>query len=243
MITAILQARMSSTRLPGKIMLTFSGKCLLAHIVERLTYSRTISDIVIATTINPADDLVVDWAEANHIKYFRGSESDVLNRYYEAAKYVGAKNIARITSDDPFKDPAIIDAVADMYLTQGLSFAYNNKPPSFPEGLDTEIFSFDALLMAERQATDPFEREHVTQHFYRNPGKFPQKNLQSPVDRSYLRWTVDTMEDLRMSARVYKELYKPGQIFYAQDILNLLDLKPEISSINQGVKRSAMYNK
>lgn len=243
MITAIIQARMSSTRLPGKVMLRFSGNCLLGHIVERLSYSKHTSGVIIATTINPADDAIAGWAEKNSIRYFRGSEEDVLNRYYEAAKFFGAENIARITSDDPFKDPEIIDEVADLYFNARLDFAYNNHPPSFAEGLDTEIFSFSALARAENDATNLFEREHVTQHFYRNVEKFKQGNLSSPFDYSHLRWTIDTPEDLQMTEAVYHNLYVPGKIFYSADILRLLETNPEISALNQSVKRSAMYNK
>ena len=243
MITAIIQARISSTRLPGKIMLSLAGKSLLEHIIERIRFSKSISDIVIATTTSRADDIIANWAYNNSVKCFRGSETDVLNRYYESAKHFGARHIARITSDDPFKDPAIIDAVAELYFNERLDFAYNNNPPTFAEGLDTEIFSFEALGRAETEAHDPFEREHVTQHFYRNPRKFRQDNLKSAVDYSHLRWTVDTPDDLKMAEAVYKELYKPGQVFHAQEILNLLERKPEIALINQGVERSAMYNK
>lgn len=243
MITAIIQARMSSTRLPGKIMSSFSGNTLLGHIIDRISYSKYVSHIIVATTENSADDKLIEWLEANKVAYFRGSESDVLNRYYETAKQVNAKHIARITSDDPFKDPQILDDVAQLYFEESLDFAYNNKPPSFAEGLDTEIFSFNALIRAERDATDPFEREHVTQYFYRNPEKFKQKNLTSPIDYSYLRWTIDTEEDMLMAKQVYETLYKPGEIFLAPDILSLIDENPQIPLINQNVKRSDMYKK
>jgi spore coat polysaccharide biosynthesis protein SpsF len=243
MITAIVQARMNSSRLQGKVLLEFSGNTLLGHILERISFSRLISKIVVATTTNPADDQLVAWLKQRGYVVFRGSETDVLNRYYEAAKANKAQHIARITSDDPFKDPEVIDSVANMYLSQGLDFAYNNKPPSFAEGLDTEIFSFSALEQAEHTAKDPFEREHVTQHFYRNPDKFRQKNFSSLKDYSHLRWTIDTAEDLDMAKEVYKHLYKPGKVFLARNILDLLEKHPEIALINQGVKRSDMYKK
>ena len=137
----------------------------------------------------------------------------------------------------------MIDQVADLYLKESLDFAYNNKPPSFAEGLDTEIFSFKALTQANKNATDPFEREHVTQHFYRNPTLFKQKNLLSPVDFSHLRWTIDTEADFNMARKVYAELYVPGEVFYATDILRLLEKHPEIAQLNQDVKRSDMYSK
>jgi len=241
MITAIIQARMASTRLPGKVLSEFSDNTLLGHIIDRISHSKFLSKIVVATTVNPIDDKLVEWLELNRIQYVRGSESDVLNRYYQAAKSENAKHIARITSDDPFKDPEIIDQVAQLYFSESLDFAYNNKPPSFAEGLDTEIFSFEALAKAESESIDCFEREHVTQHFYRNPGKFRQKNLLSPFDFSNLRWTIDTEQDMAMAQRVYSELYKKGNIFLANDILSLIKKKPEIELINQNVKRSDMY--
>lgn len=243
MITAIIQARLSSTRLPGKVMTRFSGNTLLGHIIERISFSKYVSRILVATTENPADDKLVEWLKANDIEYFRGSESDVLNRYLEAAKQVKATHIARITSDDPFKDPGIIDEVARMYFEESVDFAYNNKPPTFAEGLDTEIFSFQALSRAALDAREPFEREHVTQHFYRNPERFKQKNLESILDFSHLRWTIDTDQDLVMTKLVYKNLYKPGKIFLAKDILRLIEMNPQIPQINQDVKRSDMYKK
>ena len=156
MITAIIQARMSSSRLPGKVMMEFSGNSLLGHIIERISYSKHLSRIVVATTDNPREVPLIDWLEKWGIDYFRGSESNVLNRYFEAAKYFNAKHIARITSDDPFKDPVIIDQVADLYFNESLDFAYNNNPPSYAEGLDAEIFSFNALSIAESDSQDSF---------------------------------------------------------------------------------------
>lgn len=241
MIHAIIQARLSSTRLPGKVLQSFSGNTLLGHIIERLSFSKHISKVVVATTSSAADDTLIEWLKSRNIPYYRGDESDVLNRYFEAAKNFGSTHIARITSDDPFKDPEIIDKVATLYLKKSLDFAYNNNPPTFAEGLDTEIFSFEALTRANQDASDPFEREHVTQHFYRNPGKFRQENLVSNTDFSDMRWTVDTASDMEMAREVYRHLYRKGSVFLANDILELLKQKPEIQSINQNVKRSDMY--
>ena len=243
MITAIVQARLSSTRLPGKVLESFSGDTLLGHIISRVWKSKCITDLIVATTTNPADDPLVNWMEGRGIKYFRGSETDVLNRYFEAAKVSTATHVARITSDDPFKDPVVIDAVAEMYFRDQLDFAYNNKPPTFAEGLDTEIFSMKALARANSEATDAFEREHVTQHFYRNPDHFRQQNLSSPEDFSHLRWTIDTESDLLMAKTVYNQLYRPDRIFLTADILALIEAHPEIPKLNQHVNRSDMYKK
>ncbi len=241
MITAIIQARMSSSRLPGKVLMNFSGDSMLGHIIERLKYSKFISKIIVATTSSTADDILVDWLNERDVVSFRGSESDVLGRYYEAATRYNANHIVRITSDDPFKDPEIIDKVAQLYFSEKLDFAYNNNPPTFAEGLDTEIFSYEAIKKANQNASDPFEREHVTQHFFRNPKEFNQKNIASPFNYSHLRWTIDNEEDLKMASIVYEKLFQREKIFLAQDILNLFDREPDIPLINQNVKRSDMY--
>jgi spore coat polysaccharide biosynthesis protein SpsF len=167
----------------------------------------------------------------------------VLDRYYHAAKNNQSSVVIRITADDPFKDPIIIDNVIRLLLTNKLDFAYNNKPPSFPEGLDTEVFTFDALERAYNESLDQFEREHMTQYMYRHPDKFLQENYQHKEDISHLRWTIDTAEDLLMAQEVYKELYIDQKIFLMDDILQLLARKPSLAEINTHVKRSSMYQK
>ena len=241
MIAAIIQARLNSTRFPRKVLTELEGKPLIYHVVDRLRWSKRIEKIALATTVNPADDELVEWAYKNDLPCFRGSEEDVLDRYFMASKSLNADMVVRITSDDPFKDPVIIDSVIYLLISGRLDFAYNNKPPSFPEGLDIEVFTFEALERASKESIDPFEREHVTQYFYRNPVKFKQTNHAYKKDLSSLRWTIDTEKDLEMARIVYKELYHEGEIFLFEDILNLLDKKPWISSINNSVKRSAMY--
>ena len=243
MITAIIQARVSSTRLPNKVFSEICGKPLIWHISERLKWSKKIQKIVLATTINPADDSLERWARSNDIEVFRGSENDVLSRYYHAALSSKATTIIRITADDPFKDPEIIDKVVDVYFDNDLDFAYNNHPPTFPEGLDTEVFSLHALEKAENESQDPFEREHVTQYFYKRPEIFKQMNVPYTENISFLRWTIDTKKDLEMAKEVYKYLHKENQIFLMNDILNLLAEKPYIKKINMEVKRSDMYIK
>lgn len=243
MLTAIIQARLSSTRFPRKIFAEICNKPLIWHIVERLRYSKSISDVVLATTENPVDDELVEWGKNNNLKVFRGSEDDVLSRYYFAAIEFNADTILRITSDDPFKDPYVIDSVYRMYVDEQLDFAYNNNPPSFPEGLDTEIFSFSSISKAFHNSKDPFEREHVTQYFYRNPGFFKQKNFSYISDLSYLRLTIDTQEDFLMASIIYEKLYKENQIFKLNDIVNFIEKNQYLTIINQNVKRSSMYLK
>lgn len=180
MIAAIVQARMGSTRLPNKVLKDLCGRPLVWQVINRVKASRKIDKIILATTQNPNDAALENWAGENDIPCYRGSEDDVLDRFYNAARLFKADVIVRITPDDPFKDPAIIDQVIDLFEEEKLDFAYNNKPATFPEGLDTEVFSFQALERAWTEAKDPFEREHVTQYFYRHPELFRQKCLIHP---------------------------------------------------------------
>ena len=173
------------------------------------------------------------------IKFFRGSESDVLNRFFETAKFFKADIIVRITADDPFKEPELVDKALHI-LIKKLDFVSTNNPPSFPEGLDTEVFTFKALSKANLLAKK-FDREHVTQFFYNNPKEFKQLNFKCKKSLHHLRWTIDTLDDLKMVRLIYKKLYKKNNLFLMKDILNLLDSNPSIIKINTNVKRSFMY--
>jgi spore coat polysaccharide biosynthesis protein SpsF len=240
-IVAIIQARLGSTRLPKKVFADLAGKPLIWHVINRLKYSDRINNIVLATTNSTTDDDLANWANIEHVNLFRGSENNVLERFYFAAKQYSADIIVRITADDPFKDPTIIDKVIDTLLDENLDFAYNNNPPTFPEGLDTEVFTYDAIEKAYFQSNDDYEKEHVTQYFYRNNEVFKQSNFRNVNDISNLRWTIDTELDYEMTKQVYNVLYREDSIFQMNDILRLLDEKPEISLINLDVARSAMY--
>jgi spore coat polysaccharide biosynthesis protein SpsF len=243
MVTAIIQARTGSTRLPNKIFSDIVGKPLIWHIVNRIRACKKVENIIIATTTNPLDDVIDKWGFKQNIRIFRGSETNVLDRFYQAAITFKSEGIVRITADDPFKDPQLIDSLVSFFEDNALDFAYNNFPPTFPEGLDTEVFSFTALEKAKSIAIDPFELEHVTQHFYRNPDIFKQANFPYRRDLSELRWTIDTEPDLIMAREIYKELYKEGDVFLMKDILNLLKRKPYLKEININVERSTMYKK
>ena len=242
-IIAIVQARVGSTRLPNKIFYELSGKPLIWHVINRLKISSRLSDIVIATTDNELDDRLALWADLNEVKLFRGSETNVLKRYYDAAVYFGADIIVRITADDPFKDAIVMDSVIDMVTNCSIDFGFNNKPASFPEGLDIEVFTFQALQKANANSIDSFEQEHVTQYFHRNPSQFSMKNLSYKENLSHFRWTIDTIDDYYMSSKIYEELYKSGEIFLLSEILTLLQKRPYIALINDNVDRSLMYKK
>ncbi|MDP4267261.1 MAG: glycosyltransferase family protein [Bacteroidota bacterium] len=241
MIAAIIQARTGSTRFPNKVFANLCNKPLIWHVVNRLKWSKKIDTVILATTTNPQDDTLYSWAINNNVDVYRGSENDVLGRYYSAAKKFKVDKIVRITADDPFKDPEIIDKVIELLESENLEFAYNNNPPSFPEGLDTEVFIFSAIEKAFYESKDPFEREHVTQYFYRHPELFRQKNHSYNKNISNLRWTIDTDIDFKLAEFIYSKLYKDEEIFLLNDILNILDTNPEMKQINLGVNRSAMY--
>jgi len=241
-IIAIIQARCGSTRFPNKVFANLCNKPLIWHVVNRLKYSRSINKIVLATTVNPLDDKLCNWAIANGVSFFRGSENDVLNRYYEAAKEFNADIIIRITADDPFKDPIIIDRAVCKLQEEKADFVCNNYPPTYPEGLDVEVFTFRALEIEEQNSKDNFEREHVTQYIYHHSCDFKICNVSHSKDLSSLRWTIDTEKDFEMAQQVYLSLYKDeNAIFYMEDILQLIEKHPEIAQINSDVPRSEMY--
>ncbi len=241
---AIVQARMGSTRLPGKMLIDIQGKPLLAHVIDRIREARLIDGIVIATTGNEKDRVIIDFARSRGIAYYVGSEDDVLDRFYRAAREHSAGTIIRITPDDPFKDPEVIDKVAGCYLSYKgqVDYVSNTIKPTYPEGLDVEVFSFKALEKAWQEASAPSEREHVTPYIWNHPGIFRLVNVENEEDLSHLRWTLDTEADLKFTREIYARLYH-GQVFLMNDILALLRAEPELSRINQGTARNAGYLK
>lgn len=239
---AIIQARCGSTRFPNKVFADVNGKPLIWHVVNRLTHAKTINKIVIATTINEKDDKIEKWCNENNVACYRGSENDVLNRYYSASVAFPSDIVVRITADDPFKEPAVIDAVVNKLINEGFDHVTNNFPPSWPEGLDCEAFTFAALEASEKSANDAFEREHVTQYIYHNPDKFKIGNVASPKNLSYLRWTIDKEVDYEMVKAVYAHRNPANtDILLLDEILDILENNPEIKEINSSVERSAMY--
>ncbi|HPJ81391.1 MAG TPA: glycosyltransferase family protein [Saccharofermentans sp.] len=243
-VNAIIQARCGSTRFPNKVFADIDGKPLLWHVVNRLTHSKVIDIVIVATTVNEQDDKIEQWCKENNVACYRGSEEDVLNRYYCASVAFPSDVIVRITADDPFKEPAIIDAVVNKLINEGYDHVTNNRPPSFPEGLDCEAFRFSALEESEKTTHDAFEREHVTQYIYHNPDKFMIGNVSQKENISHLRWTIDKDADLEMVKAVYvhREPGKTG-ILLMDEILDILKKYPKIAEINALVERSIMFNK
>ena len=240
-VVAIIQARTGSTRLPNKIFSELSGFNLLHHVVDRLKPSKEINKIVIATTTSINDNSVADWCIDNNLDFYRGSEKNVLKRYYKAAKEFKAEIIIRVTADDPFKDYRIIDKAINILKENKFDFVCNNNPVSFPEGLDVEVLTMDALSNSFFNSTSSFEQEHVTQYIHRNKKKFKIFNIKNNKDLSYFRWTIDTNEDYLFVKEVYNNLYEKDNIFLPEDIYELLGKKPLLLKMNSEVKKSDLY--
>lgn len=232
---------MGSTRLPKKTFIDLCGKPLLFHVVDRLKYSKHINNIVIATTTLSEDDIIEDWSKKNKINFFRGSVSNVLNRYYKAAKKFSSDLIIRITADDPFKDYRIIDEAIETLIENKLDFVSNNNPPTFPEGLDVEVLTFKCLKKCNEDATTSFQKEHVTQYIHQYNSLFKTKNIMNFKNYSNYRWTIDTNDDYIFVKKIYKSLYKKNSLFLTEEIFNLIELNKDILGINSKVKRSQQY--
>ncbi len=241
-VNAIVQARCGSTRFPQKVFAEIDGHPLLWHVVDRLKHARMIDDIIIATTTNEQDRIIEDWCIQENVNCFRGNEYDVLNRYYNAFLSFPSDVIVRITADDPFKEPEVIDQVIRKLLNEKYDLVTNNFPPSFPEGLDCEAFSFSVLETMEKSTHDAFEREHVTQYVYHHPDQFRIGNVSFDKQLSSYRWTIDNEEDLKMVREIYAKRNPNNKgILLMAEILEILKDNPEIIKINSDVKRSVMY--
>ncbi|EPG75814.1 cytidylyltransferase [Leptospira fainei serovar Hurstbridge str. BUT 6] len=233
----VIQARMTSSRLPGKILKEILNKPLLEYQVERLRRVKEADGIVIATTINETDLPVVELCKKLDVPYYRGSEIDVLSRYYEAATYFGLNDIIRVTSDCPVIDPGIVSKVIKSYLESknSIDYASNSLERSYPRGMDTEIFSYEALTRAHLEAREPAHREHVTAYIYANPDKFRLKSIVSSIDNSNFRLTVDTPEDFQLIKVIIEALYPKNHEFGIDEIINFLNEFPEHLKINEHV--------
>lgn len=243
MIAVIIQARFGSTRLPGKVLKKINGKTLLEILIERLRHCASVKDIIIATTDNPKDEKIVALAKKLKVPFFRGSEHDVLDRFYQAACKFNVDDIVRVTSDCPLMDPAIVDGVVSFYKKnkEHLDYASNVDPPTFPDGMDVEVFSFGALERIWRQAKLPSDREHVTAHMRHRPGEFKMDNLRNGIDFSTIRLTVDEPEDFILIRRIFSALYPKNPTFNLEDVLNFLTKNKNLTKINAGIMRNEGY--
>ncbi len=238
-VAAIIQARMGSTRLPGKILKKVLDKTLLEYQIERVKRAKTIDEIIIATTTKESDDQIVQLCQQLSIPYYRGSEEDVLSRYYEAATEFNVDVIVRLTSDCPIIDPVVIDCVINEYLSRypDVDYVSNTLERTYPRGMDTEVFSYQALKIAHLNATEHACREHVTPYIYWNPELFKLGNVVYHQNLSNHRWTVDTPEDFELIKRIIGNLYLNKPLFGMADIVELLNHHPDWKYINAHVEQ------
>lgn len=240
-IVGIVQARMGSTRLPGKVLKQVNGKPLLQYQIERMKRSKLINDLVIATTEQDLEEPILELCTKLDVAVYRGSENDVLDRYYGAAQKYNADVIVRMTSDCPLIDPIIIDRVIQLYLDNEYDYVSNTQIRSFPRGMDTEVFSIMRLAEAQFNAKKEYEREHVTPYFYMNPDKYSIGQLvNKEQDTSHYRLTVDTEEDLKLISILLKELYPKNQSFGLDLILDKLKKEPNLAEINKHIQQKKL---
>lgn len=237
MIAAIIQARMPSTRLPGKVLKEVMGKPLLGYLIERLGFCRHLDEIIIATTLNEEDEPIVLFAESSGVRLYRGSEHDVLDRFYQAARKFAVEHILHITGDCPLIDPQVCDHVVEVFLSSKVDVVHTG--PTYSEGVDSVALSFRALERAWREATLRSEREHITLYLYNHPDLFKKVTLVNETDDSKYRFTVDEREDLFVVEKVLKALYREGsRPFTMRDVKEFLDANPDIYRLNQNVIRN-----
>jgi len=237
-ITGIVQARLGSSRLPRKVLLDICGRPSLGIQFDRLRKCRNLEKIVLATTTSEADVELVDFATAEGIKCFRGSESDVLDRFYQAAKSVGAEHICRLTADCPLSDPVEIDRVASSYLNNISKYSYVHRGETYPEGLaECEFFSFASLEVAWKEAKSQVEREHVTQFFFRNAQRFSRLTVEYKRDLSKLRVGLDEPVDLEV-IRILVGRLGAGVKTGIEEIASFLEANEDVCRINNSIIRN-----
>jgi spore coat polysaccharide biosynthesis protein SpsF len=229
MILAVLQARMSSTRLPGKVMADVAGAPMIVRQIERLRRSRRLDGVLVATSTDPSDDGLAAMLSLHDVAVHRGPLDDVLARFAGALAAHPAEVVVRLTADCPLADPEAIDATVDLLTSRGLDYAANTPAHrTYPKGLDVEVMRADVLLRAAREANDPYEREHVTPYLYRRPDLFAQDFISQAADEGELRWTVDRPDDLEFVRAVYAALYPGKPHFTSDDVRAFVRARPDL---------------
>lgn len=233
MILAVLQARMSSTRLPGKVMADLVGQPMILRQIERLSRACRLDRIAVATSTDPSDDGLAAMLALHDVPVHRGPLEDVLARYEGALDAFGpADALVRLTADCPLADPEVIDATVALMVDRGLDYAANTPAHrTYPKGLDVEVMRADALRRAAREARDPYEREHVTPYLYRHPELFAQAFLSQAAEEGEVRWTVDRPDDLQFVREVYAALYREKPAFTSDDVRAVVRARPDLAML------------
>ena len=237
---AIVQARMTSTRLPGKVLLPLGGETMLSRLIYRLRRAEACDAIVVATTDNSTDDPVAALCARLDVPCTRGSEHDVLGRYVAAAAQHDAERLVRVTADCPLLDPAIVDQLVEEHASSGCDYVSNMLPPTWPYGMAVEVFSHAALISAHECATKASDREHVTPYIYGHPERFELRNVRNPTDLSGHRWTVDTPADYELVSRLFDAVYPGNPNFTLADLLATIAQHPEWTQINQHIEQKSV---
>lgn len=240
MIGAVVQARTGSSRLPNKVMRPVLGKPLLQYLIERLRASVRVERIVVATTREPEDDPVAALAAELRIGCTRGSVADVLARYNQAAREHGLDHIVRVCGDCPLIDPVVLDRVVGRYvdLLPDVDYVSNTLPPTYPDGLDVEVFSVEFLATMHRLSDKPYQREHVCTYMLENRHLFRCQNVEHGVTLAHHRWTVDNEEDFEMIRRIIEALAPAKPLFLMEDVLAFLATYPEVAEGNRHIRRN-----
>lgn len=240
-VSAIIQVRMGSTRLPGKVLRKLNGISLLECLFSQLSYSKLLDDRIIATTNKPEDGVIVEFAKSRKIKCFRGHATDVLDRYYQCAKNLSIEHIVRITSDNPLIDPSIVDRVVDFYKKNDYDYVNNFHVRTYPYGTEVEVFSYGTLERTWQNAKKNSEREHVTPYIYNNPNKFSITHVENNNNLSKFHWTVDKENDLKFVTVLFKRIKKRPILM--DDILEVLQNDPSLLKINENTNPNEGYVK
>ena len=239
-VTAIIQARMGSSRLPGKILKDLCGQPAIVRMLERVRRATKLDQIIVATTTEQKDNTLVEMLEKVNQPYFRGSENDVLGRFYETWKQYGGGTIMRLTADNPLTDPDMVDDAVQVFGDSDYDYLRYGVGLGLPLGMGMELFHAEGLEKAFHEAADPREREHVTPYFYWHPALFRCGEQRVHPDHSDLRWTVDTPEDYTLVREIYQELYPINPYFSYQDVLNAYEKHPEWRNINSTIEQKTL---
>ncbi len=241
-IVATIEARMTSTRLPGKVLKPCLGRQMMELLVERVKRSRLIDEIVISTTVNQTDDVLVRCAQDLGVGYYRGSEEDVVERVVGAMDAAGADIVVQLTGDCPLLDWAVVDQLIRLYQANTFDYVSNTLVRSYPRGLDCQVVSMETLRESLRIASDPAQHEHVCLSIYERPERFRLFNLMAPPALCYpgQRWTLDTEQDYRFISTIYEALYAKNPAFTSADILAFLQANPAVESINSEIRQKAV---
>lgn len=238
----IIQARTGSSRMPDKVLKELCGKPMLQHVIERTMQSKYVDRVMVATTIEKADERVEILCRKIGVECYRGNENDVLDRYYQASLRYMPRNVVRITADCPLIDPVVIDKIIDIHAKGKYDYTSNTLVETYPDGLDVEVFKFTALREAWEKANLASEREHVTPYI-KFKGEFRRFSVERSPSLADKRWTVDTEIDFAVITQIYNALFEQGRIFLMEDVLAFLEMNHQIEQLNKDFIRNEGYLK